>query len=67
MKNDPNEWNNLAANPEYANILREHRRWIPKKSVRPAPGSKSRILIYEDGKANWEDEDIHPNDPVPEI
>lgn len=68
MQTDPREWNNLASQPEkYADVLAEHRRWLPEKSAPPAPGSRSRILIYKDGQANWEGKDIAPNDPIPEI
>jgi arylsulfatase A-like enzyme len=67
MRQDPNEWNNLAGDPRYADILREHRQWLPKTSAKPAPGSRARILIYRDGQANWEGEDILADDPIPEI
>jgi hypothetical protein len=40
---------------------------MPPTSAKPAPGSKSRILIYENGQANWEGEDIAPDDPIPEL
>ncbi len=29
-RNDPWEWNNLAVNPEYAGVIAEHRKWLPK-------------------------------------
>ena len=67
MRDDPNEWTNLAGDPQFAQVIREHRKWIPSPSVKPAPGSRSRILIYENGKANWEGEDIMDDDPVPEL
>jgi arylsulfatase A-like enzyme len=67
MRTDPNEWHNLADDPQYAEIVRRHRRWLPPTSAKPAPGSRARILIYEDRKANWEGQDIDPNDPIPEI
>ncbi|MHB8903219.1 MAG: sulfatase, partial [Thermoguttaceae bacterium] len=67
MQKDPNEWTNLAGDPAYRATLEEHRRLLPPKSAKPAPGSKSRILIYEDGKANWEGEDIMDDDPIPEL
>ncbi len=67
MRRDPNEWKNLAGDPNYADILKAHRQWLPKHSAPPAPGSKHRILIYQDGKANWEGEDIGKDDPIPEI
>jgi choline-sulfatase len=67
MVKDPNEWTNLAGNPKYADVIAEHRKFIPKENRKPAPNSKSRILVYENGKANWEGEDIGPDDPVPEL
>ncbi len=67
MKNDPNEWFNLAADPKHAAVLGEHRRWIPPKSAPPAPGSAHRILTYKNGVANWQGEDIGKDDPVPEL
>jgi len=27
-RNDPNEWNNLAANPDYAKVIAEHEKWL---------------------------------------
>lgn len=32
---DPNEWSNLAPNPEYTAVLEEHRKWLPEVNVRP--------------------------------
>ena len=28
-RNDPHEWNNLAANTQYEDILKEHRKYLP--------------------------------------
>ncbi len=67
MRTDKNEWHNLAANENYAEIIREHRRWLPKVNAKPAPGSRHRILLYENGNANWEGADIKPDDPIPEL
>jgi len=67
MVNDPNEWTNLASDPKYADVLEEHRKFIPKGDLPPAPNSKNRILIYEDGKVNWEGNDVGADDPIPEI
>ena len=67
MRSDPNEWYNLAGKPEYADVIRDHRRWLPKVNAKPAPGSRTRILLYENGKAEWEGKDIGPGDPIPEI
>ncbi len=67
MRKDPNEWTNLASDPKYADIIREHRRWLPKENRPPAPGSRHRILIYKDGKVNWEGSDVDTDDPIPEL
>jgi choline-sulfatase len=67
IESDPHEWKNLAQDPKYAAIQVEHRRFLPKVNAKPAPGSKHRILIYEDGKANWEGSDIGEAEPIPEL
>jgi arylsulfatase A-like enzyme len=67
MRKDPNEWKNLAGDKNFADILKEHKQWLPKNDAPPAPGSAHRILIYEDGKANWEGEDISEDAAIPEI
>lgn len=66
MHADPNEWKNLVGDEAFADVVEEHRRWLPE-SATPAPGSRSRILTYEDGEAVWQDEVIHSDDPIPEI
>ncbi|HRX78484.1 MAG TPA: sulfatase, partial [Pirellulaceae bacterium] len=47
MRKDPNEWKNLATVSAFATILAEHRAHMPKSSSKPAPGSASRILLYD--------------------
>ncbi len=42
--NDPHEWRNLAANPEYLPLLQEYReKWLPKQE---APQVKEGIKLY---------------------
>lgn len=70
IQNDRNEWNNLAANPEYAGVLAEHRKWLPATESEPAPGSISggRLLTYDEDSdtAVWQGKTvIHRTDPVP--
>jgi len=65
MQADPNEWHNLAATPQHAGVLARHRRFLPELDRQPAPGSKHRILIYSDGKVNWQGEDLDPKAPIP--
>ncbi|MCA9072161.1 MAG: DUF4976 domain-containing protein, partial [Planctomycetaceae bacterium] len=68
LREDPNEWRNLIhSRKSYADILEEHRKWLPKNDSPPAPGSKQRVLIYDGKKANWEGEDIGKDEPIPEI
>jgi len=66
LDSDPNEWHNLAKDPAMAEVVREHREWLPSSNAKPAPGSRHRILTYEDGKPVWEGKPILPDDPVPE-
>ena len=67
MKDDPNEWKNLAGAAEYADVVKRHRKWVPE-SRQPVPGSRHRILLYgADGSVNWEGEDVAADDPVPEL
>ena len=66
MAADPNEWHNLAGDPQYAGVISDHQRWLPTVNRQPAPGSAMRILIYENGKANWEGEDIGHDDLIPQ-
>jgi len=66
MVNDPNEFTNLAADPRFTTEKLALKKHIPRLNKQPVPGSANRILIYKDGKANWEGEDIGPNDPIPD-
>lgn len=60
LKVDPDEWHNLAKDPKHADVLKEHRRWLPKVDVPPAPGSAARILEKKNGKWIWEGTPIDP-------
>ena len=68
MKNDPNEWRNVAAVPENAAVISELKEWLPKIDVPPAAGSASRVLTYdkETDEAIWEGETVKRGDPIPE-
>lgn len=57
---DPNEWTNLAKDPRYAEVVREHARWLPKTDAPPAPGSAHRVLVKVDGVWHWEGKPIDP-------
>jgi choline-sulfatase len=68
MQADPNEWTNLAALPEHAAVIAEHRQWLPKVDRPPAPNSASRVLTYDSAidEAIWEGKTVRRNDPIPE-
>ncbi len=68
MKNDSDEWNNLAGKPEFAAVIADHKKWLPKIDLPPAPGSASRILIYDKktDEAVWEGSKVKRGDPIPE-
>ncbi|MFK7848306.1 MAG: sulfatase [Rhodothermales bacterium] len=65
MQEDPNEWTNLASDPAYADIIAEHALWLPDINRKPVPGSRHRILTYENGEATWQGQPIAPDDPIP--
>ena len=49
-RKDPNEWTNLASNPEYVQVMRRHRTSIPKLNAVPLPGSAgSDSPLYGEG------------------
>ncbi len=66
MDKDPNEFANLASNPEFDGVKRRLRGQLPKVNRLPVPGSERRILLYQDGVANWEGEDIDPEESIPD-
>ena len=65
MRKDPNEWHNLAHDSKYAEVIAQHKKYLPKENRMPAPGSRSRILTYKDGKVIWQGEEVKPSDPIP--
>ncbi len=68
MISDPNEWTNLAGKPEHASVIAEHKKWLPKIDVPPAPGSANRILTYSPAsdEAVWEGKTVKRSDPIPQ-
>ncbi len=68
MVNDPLEWKNLASDPSLAGVVAEHRRWLPKIDVPPAPGSQHRVLTYDPATdhAVWEGQVVTRQDEIPE-
>jgi len=65
---DPREWTNLANNNEFAGVIAEHGRWLPKIDLPPATGSAHRVLTYDNqtGEAVWEGKTVRRSDPIPE-
>ena len=57
-RTDPNEWTNLAKDSKFADVLAEHRRWLPKVNLPPVPGSAARLLQKVDGAWMWEGKEI---------
>lgn len=59
-QNDPLEEKNLANQPKYADLMAQHRQWLPDVDSPPAPGSAHRILTYDPatGEAVWEGKKI---------
>jgi len=68
MINDPKEWTNLASKPELAALIDEHKKWLPKIDLPPAPNSASRVLTYDKttDEAVWEGQTVKRSDPIPE-
>ena len=68
MQNDPNEWTNLAGKPEHATVIADHKKWLPKIDVPPAPNSASRVLTYDKAtdEAVWEGKTVNRSDPIPQ-
>jgi arylsulfatase A-like enzyme len=62
MQNDSNEWTNLAKDPKYAGIIREHAQWLPKINLPPAPGSAQRVLTQTNDVWYWEGKKIEPGE-----
>lgn len=68
MIEDPRAWNNLIAQPQYREVVAEHRKWLPKVDVAPAAGSAHRVLTYDKATdtAVWEGKTVHRQDPIPQ-
>lgn len=68
LKNDPNEWKNLAGDKKYAAVIAEHKKWLPKIDVPPAKGSAQRVLTYDKATGDfiWEGKLYHKDSPIPE-
>ena len=54
MKADPNEWKNLAADPAYAQVIRDHAKWLPKTDLPSAAPDGPRVLRKSGDQWIWE-------------
>ena len=55
VKDDPHEWNNLASEPQYANVIAELRKSAPTEFADPEPKLNSRRdLVVEGETFRWE-------------
>lgn len=66
--NDPNEWTNLAGQPEHAAVIAQHKAWLPKIDLPPAPNSANRVLTFDRStdEAVWEGKTVRRGDPIPQ-
>ncbi len=68
MENDPNEFENLADDANYAQIKQQLAQWLPKTSAEPAEGGKARLIeMKADGTVYWELEPIGEHEAIPEM
>ncbi|MBX3423370.1 MAG: sulfatase [Pirellulaceae bacterium] len=67
-RTDPREWHNVVGQSQYAELIAQHRRWLPTIDRPPASGSAHRILTYDadSDTAVWEGAAISRADPIPE-
>jgi choline-sulfatase len=68
LQSDPQEWTNLIHQAELAEIIADHKKWLPRIDVPPAPNSASRVLTYDatTDEAVWEGTVVRRTDPIPE-
>lgn len=60
-RSDPNEWTNLANQPQHAARKADLARWLPTTNAAPVPGSASRLLIKSGDTWLWEGTPIVPD------
>lgn len=61
---DPDEWTNLAADPEYKKVIQGLEKWLPKVNLPLAEGSAHRVLEKKDGIWYWEGKPIKDEELV---
>jgi hypothetical protein len=66
MVKDLNEFTNLASDSQYTAEKLALKKHLPKINRKPVSGSTNRIFIFKNGVANWEGEDIDPDEAIPD-
>lgn len=64
LREDPNEWKNLAGDAAHAAVIAEHAKWLPKTDAAPAPGSAHRVLVKQGDQWLWEGKAIKAEEKV---
>ncbi|MEM0968263.1 MAG: sulfatase-like hydrolase/transferase, partial [Verrucomicrobiota bacterium] len=62
LQSDPNEWHNIVANPEHADLIAELRQLAPQEFAPPAPKRHIKSDLLLQGETfRWRAEDEPPN------
>ena len=59
-ENDPQEHTNLAGDPQYAEIIEAHKKWLPKFDALPAGTSEWKPDALDNRLSNWKERDSIP-------
>jgi len=65
LKEDPNEWNNLAGNEEYRPIIDKMKKVVPEEFAPEATSNKKLKLVFEEDGFHWEHKE--DGEPLGEI
>jgi len=66
MKKDPNEFTNLASNPETAVLRKKMAVFFPTDPAKPVKGSRARLVeLKENGFVYWENKRIENGVKIP--
>ncbi|QDT05415.1 Choline-sulfatase [Rubripirellula lacrimiformis] len=60
-RTDPGEHTNLAADPKYASVVEDHKKWIPKSGALPAGTDHWKGDSLDKRIQEWEDNDSLPD------
>lgn len=65
LRNDPNEWSNLAGQPEFTNVIKRLRQTAPKTFAPPQPKLNARKDLVIDGDTFWWEKGAGNYKPLP--